>query len=450
MKKIFIVLLLFLCLMLASCGSKKIEEEVTNLNKLKLINDGLICVKERDGYASYLKDDFKSNFFVYSSFKSSEPFCDGVAIVQKYFDEKYQLIDLNGNSTSNEYDYLERLTKDRYVAGLNGYKGVISKDGSIILECFYDLIFYTEYDCFLVYKYFNNKLRSGLYDYNGNVILDFDYEDISLKENSGLIVVKDFASHKCGYVDKLGNVVIPCVYDKATDFSGDNSIVALNNRMFVIDTTGKEVTECDITSTYILIEGFLGRKASNGDVELVNIKTNETLLSYAKITSFNMIRGEDYLFVQANGINNHNYLIIYNKIDAKLIETIDISNARTIMISKDLDSDAVYISAYCGSYTDLYKVSINTLTKVNYTLNYSMCSDVQDGLFIVYNSKLNKYGVANLNSEIIIPALYDSIIGPTADGYFVYKVNDYYGLKDFSGQTILDARYEYIKLNEED
>lgn len=53
----------------------------------------------------------------------------------------------------------------------------------------------------------------------------------------GLAYVKD-VTEKFGYIDKTGEEVIPCIYDKAENFSGGLAVVTLNDKKGCINTSG--------------------------------------------------------------------------------------------------------------------------------------------------------------------------------------------------------------------
>ena len=55
---------------------------------------------------------------------------------------------------------------------------------------------------------------------------------------------------KCGFVDKSGKEVIPCVYDFAWGFSDGLARVWLNGKWGFIDKNGKEVIPCVYDNVY--------------------------------------------------------------------------------------------------------------------------------------------------------------------------------------------------------
>ena len=55
----------------------------------------------------------------------------------------------------------------------------------------------------------------------------------------GLALIEDRENHKYGYINKQGKIVIPCIYDKADDFSNGMATVMLDGIEFYIDKNNK-------------------------------------------------------------------------------------------------------------------------------------------------------------------------------------------------------------------
>ena len=74
--------------------------------------------------------------------------------------------------------------------------------------------------------------------------------------SEGLVRVQD-QSDKYGFLDKTGNIVIPCKWKEAYDFSeGLTWVRDFNRRDFFIDKTGKNVISCHWYLVNSFSEGF--------------------------------------------------------------------------------------------------------------------------------------------------------------------------------------------------
>ena len=72
----------------------------------------------------------------------------------------------------------------------------------------------------------------------GNIVIKPIYDDV-IRFFDGLALVEQ--NKQFGYIDTSGNVVIPIIYDSATDFEFARAIVTLDNRTFCINRYGEEI-----------------------------------------------------------------------------------------------------------------------------------------------------------------------------------------------------------------
>lgn len=109
------------------------------------------------------------------------------------------------------YDYMSYFAEGRAIVGQDGKYGVILEDGT--LE--YSLI----YDNARVFSDGSLMLHTAdlmeLYDRDGNLIHRNAYDSIT--ECESCYEIKK--SGKCGFLDKKGNVIVPMVYDYASNYS---------------------------------------------------------------------------------------------------------------------------------------------------------------------------------------------------------------------------------------
>ena len=95
----------------------------------------------------------------------------------------------------------------------------------------------------------------GFTDVNGDMQILFSRNDygVSDKFSEGLAVIKDEKTNRYGYIDKTGEVVIPCVYYRAHDFHNGLAVVDADVvKAGVIDKTGDFV----IPAIYRTINDF--------------------------------------------------------------------------------------------------------------------------------------------------------------------------------------------------
>ncbi len=83
---------------------------------------------------------------------------------------------------------------------------------------------------------------TGLYGYKdneGNIVIPCTFERAGDFSNDRAVVEKDA---RFGFIDKQGNMVIPCIYKEAGDFSNGRALVRSEGKLGFIDTNGNAVT----------------------------------------------------------------------------------------------------------------------------------------------------------------------------------------------------------------
>jgi len=152
----------------------------------------------------------------------------------------------------NMYNNMYKVEKD-------GKFGLISEDGTLILDCKYDNfeklnngLFRTsirfisgDYEAMIGYKL-------GLVDSLGNKILANEYNEIN-DFHEGLAPVRVFTKlidglgypeiSKWGFINESGKIVIPLVYDNVSAFSLGKAKVEKDGDTFYINKRGERVEE---------------------------------------------------------------------------------------------------------------------------------------------------------------------------------------------------------------
>jgi len=261
----------------------------------------------------------KGNWIIEPQFKKCLPFYEGVAAVVKnkklgyidttgnwviepfldysqitYSDYKWKSISENHNCsegiiackinnkwgyktidgqdlTTFDYTFVSRFKNGIGIVFKNTFKGIINKDGKLILDCewegisigykekwiiAFDGVKYHLYDfkgkkntenLFDKAKYFINGYASlkkdgqwGMLDQKGNTIISFQYDDM-LHFMEGLIPVKK--ADKWGYIDLDGEVILRFIYDDADDFKYLHAAVKKDGLYFYINKKGKQISK---------------------------------------------------------------------------------------------------------------------------------------------------------------------------------------------------------------
>jgi len=183
-----------------------------------------MAVVEQDGKRGYIDESGK--IVIQPQYDHAWKFSEGMAAVK--LDGKWGFIDKSGKIiVQPKYDYVEDFRDGMVVVKLNGKYGFVDKSGKETVPPKYSrvggrvIVSYTTTD--------GNKgspLNVPIY----NSVYFFQH---------GLIAV--WLDDKCGFVDKLGNEVIPLKYSDARPFYDEMAAVKLGEKWGFIDKYGKEV-----------------------------------------------------------------------------------------------------------------------------------------------------------------------------------------------------------------
>lgn len=174
-------------------------------NYANIIKDSIYGYINRDGKETYL-ENYTDVFFYYGN----------TGIAKK--NGKYGLIDRKGDSlTEFKYTMVSNFGFNHFKCqAVNKKKHIINSDGKIIfnknLEFDIQSYYFDKDSIFINQKIINRKKLKGLVTINEEVIIKPKYQEIYFINDNEFYVVKN--DNKYGFINKLGNEVIPAIYDK--------------------------------------------------------------------------------------------------------------------------------------------------------------------------------------------------------------------------------------------
>jgi len=260
-------------------------------------------------------------------------------------------------------------------------------------------------------------LNNNTHKIQKNQITTMPYEQVS-KFSEDLAVIK--INGKCGYVDRLGNVVIEAIYTIANSFSEGLAMVALDNRKYgFIDKTGKIVIPLEYDNNY----GFLNQftlQSKNNKLGLMNASGKE-------ITEF-----------KYNNISTSSNGILTVKMGEKF-GLIDKTGQEITPVKYDdirffVDSLAVVRE---GDKFSLINKAGREITPVK----YDYIKFDRDSLGVV--KKGIKYGYINQAGQLVIPLKYD-YANDFSDGIAKVRSGEKFGLIDETEKEIINIKYNEI------
>lgn len=354
-------------------------------------------------------------------------------ILNNIFNDIYKVYDIDGNYLfegrnvrvlSNNL-FAKNIDKVDILGNLSNKKVLCDNKGKVISKTLYNELI--NYSCDRIITIKNDKY--GVIDslgntivkpkyrhiskYNNNVAIVSDYDGYSLMDNYGKIITpvkydniylcndiyKVEKDNKFGYINSLGEVIIPMIYDYIGEFSSELIVVKIGDKYGFINKNNELVVEAIYDNVY----GF-----NNG---------------YAK------------------GIKEHDdeqKIFIIDK-TGKVISKIE----KDIVNITDYDNDLLMATKIIDEDTKLGY--INRLGETIIPFIYDDIKPFNEGLAVV---KLNdKYGVIDEKNNLIIDFKHD-IIRNFYNGYAITNDKTFkkFGLIDNKGNTILPEVFSNIIL----
>ncbi|MBE5806205.1 MAG: hypothetical protein E7313_05795 [Clostridiales bacterium] len=326
---------------------------------------------------------------------------------------KYGYIDNRGNEIlQNEYSQIERFINnedDIYLVAFKGDKAGFYINNKKILEHEYEDIYYDNKNkCLVVQK----DSKQGVLDVFGNVIINIEYDNISIlgkyinayKKNE--VDIFDFYNkEKLNYknivaIDEINNnysilidknekykileinteKIVSKDYNYIESIDNDLFIVKKNQKYGLIDITGKEIIKCN----YDIIEKIEGTqiiKAYNKENNITNLIVGDEIKYTLKNSTIYL--NKDYLQILVNGLE-------WKYIDYQGNEVININ-----LFDRDMYS---------------YKSG-------------------------------NLYGFVDKNNKIIVEPQYDFVTEFNEFGYAGIMNNGKWGCINSSGEILVNPKY---------
>lgn len=137
-----------------------------------------------------------------------------------------------------EYDQIATMIDGKAAVSKDDLWGIIDTEGKTIIPFQYEMITELNKTNFVVY----HGGRMGLYNLKTNKLVKDGYDYISLSQDSPLITVQQ--GEKFGFINPLGEIVIPIKYTAAGTFASGEAIVAEDPNgedQYVINMRGERV-----------------------------------------------------------------------------------------------------------------------------------------------------------------------------------------------------------------
>lgn len=310
--------------------------------------------------------------------------------------------------------------------------------------------------------------KYGFIDKLGNEVIPCIYDFLPGRLNynfhDGLAFVMQGEKHF--FINKEGKEAFPYNYDYATYFSDGLAVVGKGDKYGYIDTNGKEVIS--LTDKYIgesFSDGLAAVWNDDGKYGFID-KKGDLLIPYT-FEDHDGINGAGYFneglaivykndkpsCIDKNGneLSIGNYLFILNFHDGMAAVNRDnkygfIDTSGKEVIPCAYEEASSFSEGYAFVKKDGKYMQIDKSGKILNTFNYEYISDFHDGLARVSNKSGNETlsGYIDVYGKEIIPCIYNSC-SDFSEGLAVVEKDGIYGFVDKKGNSTFDIQDEEVK-----
>lgn len=296
----------------------------------------------------------------------------------------------------------------------------------------------------------------GFMDYNGNVVVKAEYEQLGFFKEGLALAMKN---GRIGFIDKGNRLVINFLYDEASEFDQGRSIVAKNELFGMIDRSGEIIFPIEFTDIGQLSEGLIYAQkdslygyydnnynlriphkfseayAFKNDVAKVQFGDNQAFIdefgtfvvppgfeSIAPFSDTLMIFEEDGLL----GLMKLNCEIF---IPAQFDEIGQLANGRALVLMEDMigyldESGKLVIKPQFETFP-------NDTKRGQFNMNHAV---------VRYKGK---FGIIDKQGKFVLPASFTSI--GDYSGLIAYSKGKGWGFMDPSGKIVIQPQYDYAE-----
>jgi hypothetical protein len=387
-----------------------------------------LLIKKMGKYGIYNSNGEKILDHLYSKLTCNDNICNASIYDERSGSEKFGLINISAQTATIpfKYDYLSEYnySSKKYIAKVNDKFGVVNENGDIILGFKYNYLVAantSNNDLFIV-----NKYGSVKEDYYGGLQVE---------------------GGNFGVINSKGDTVVPIIYTKI-DFMNDSilSIIDNNNKMYFLHFPSlKSITTMEAEYINLLGYNYKNQKyviARNGSRN----EYNEYIGGEYGITD---LTGKILVDFNYSDIKESQGYFICNYLDFNGMDLID-ENGKKIVEKADYIqslSDSVFVIDKGGNIS-LFNVKTKESNLLNGAIEYKMKDSwYSKNSLVGVKSKENKWGIINKNGEWLIEPKYCDIVAN--DKYFVIAaicdgISYKYGVIDMENNILIPFEFDTI------
>lgn len=285
-----------------------------------------------------------------------------------------------------------------------------------------------------------NKTYQAI-DTNGTILFTIEAEFIyAFSDGVARIKQLNLVNNKWvrgyGYINKAGEVVVPCIYKKAFDFVDDRAWVKRENENHwtLINKKGEVISTKQYEKVGYIIEGYSDRIAvyQNGQMGWINRDGKEVIAcQYLGSSTFDKEFGLACVTAASGSSEKYGFI---NKEGAVIIP-----------FQYSQSGPSSFKNGYCRVNVKGKTVLIDQKGKVVFTPKYNSLQDYSQGLMpVVTKPNRDGWGYCNMENVMIVPGIYQHATSINEDGYGIIELKGKKGLIDSTGTLLLDLKYETV------
>lgn len=424
--------------------------------------------------------------------------------VLKYSENgKYGLINYSGKKITNaQYDELDALPykEGELLVKQNDKYGVINIKGNKLVKAEYDNIavdgYYTDdngykYAGYIVSNTTDEGYRYGYIDYNGDLLLEPEYNELSriaeIREDKTAYLI-GAKNGKYGVLKNKENILDNEYQSIRYDANNNVLVVEKSKKYGIAKLDGKvivpvEYNQIDITGIYLYAQNEQGTTVYNNNGTQANVDANIAILETENEKyriRINDEIGSKYGIIDDEGMQlveeKYNYL-------EYLYDNYFIASQAGGKLGVINDKDEIKIAIECDSVqkiedTDLVKTVLNQSTTRVYKRDMQLACEMQNATIQIINDyiKINndteikyldkqgnevsnivvypnnsiyvskneqgKYGFVDKSNNVIIDYQYDNVTEVNEYGYAAIQKDNKWGVINQNGEIIVEPTYE--------
>lgn len=362
-----------------------------------------------------LYTDYDKVEAIYNNDKNNNLFyASAVLKVQK--DGQYGLISTEGQELlACTQDSIEPIigTKSVFVTTKDGKKGLVDKNGKVVIENKYTEIssVTNQYENGFIVK--NEDGKYGIINYDTTVALEEKYDEIKNIYGNSMYVAKE--GDTLEIINTKGEKFLVGMYNEIKEINTDDIVVKANGKYSVVDLEGNEKISANYDDLKYAYSNYYIAKKDN---------------KYGIVTTDNQeVLEFNYTYIK--------YLDTVGFFEAEK------DNMETELLDKNFEVKATGLLSEVNEDKNYIRIRKDSEYKYyNFKLEEKQNTEILGTNTIFLSKKDGKYGYVNEKGIVVVDYQYDDATEQNKYGYVAVKKDGKWGSLDSKGNVSAECKYE--------